>query len=222
MNIPLNVYSTWKTKLLPPHMSENYKNLVSQNNDCNFFLYDDADCRNFIKTFFPPKILVTYDKLIPTAYKADLWRYCVLYKYGGIYLDIKFKCINGFKLSQLTHQEHYVLDNGVPENGIYNGLMVCKKNSPFLIDCINEIIKNVKIKYYGNSPLYPTGPMLCRKIYPKYYDDKHYPLVFKTDLNIYYNDCLVITQYPEYRNEQKNQQKIPHYTNLWINKKIYR
>ena len=29
-----------------------------------------------------------YDALIPGAFKADLFRYCVLFIYGGVYADI--------------------------------------------------------------------------------------------------------------------------------------
>ena len=58
--------------------------------DCIHYLFCDADCREFIKNEYPPDVLMAYDRLIPTAFKADLWRYCVLYKYGGVYLDVKW------------------------------------------------------------------------------------------------------------------------------------
>ena len=53
---------------------------------------------DFIKNNYPVDVLEAFNKLIPGAYKADLWRYCVLYKLGGIYLDIKYSCVNNFKL----------------------------------------------------------------------------------------------------------------------------
>jgi mannosyltransferase OCH1-like enzyme len=33
------------------------------------------------------KYLKAYDTLIPNAYKADLFRYSVVYHYGGCYMD---------------------------------------------------------------------------------------------------------------------------------------
>jgi mannosyltransferase OCH1-like enzyme len=33
-------------------------------------------------------VLACYDKLNPNAFKADLFRYSVVYTYGGCYLDI--------------------------------------------------------------------------------------------------------------------------------------
>ena len=56
--------------------------------ELEYFLYDDDECSQYIKTNFSSDVLTSYNTLIPGAYRADLWRYCILYKYGGIYLDI--------------------------------------------------------------------------------------------------------------------------------------
>ena len=48
--------------------------------------------------------------MVPGAYKADLWRYCILYIYGGIYIDIKLEPINGFRFRELLDKEYFVLD----------------------------------------------------------------------------------------------------------------
>ena len=79
---------------LPPKMYECVVSNLIHNRvgvDCVYYLYNDADCRAFIRSAFPPDVVAAYDRLIPTAFKADLWRYCILYKYGGVYLDIKYK-----------------------------------------------------------------------------------------------------------------------------------
>ena len=78
---------------LPPKMYECIHNNLTLNRvgvDCIHYLFHDQDCRAFIEREYPPEVLMAYDRLIPTAFKADLWRYCVLYKYGGAYLDVKY------------------------------------------------------------------------------------------------------------------------------------
>lgn len=78
---------------LPPKMYECIHNNLKLNCvglDCIHYLFNDAECRAFIEREYPPDVLTAYDRLIPTAFKADLWRYCVLYKYGGVYLDVKY------------------------------------------------------------------------------------------------------------------------------------
>ena len=77
---------------LPPKMYDCVHSNLMLNRvgvDCIHYLFCDADCREFIRNEYPPDVLMAYDRLIPTAFKADLWRYCVLYIYGGVYLDVK-------------------------------------------------------------------------------------------------------------------------------------
>lgn len=114
--IPLIIYQTWTTKTMPPKMTECVERLKTTNPEFDHYLYDDADCRTFIKENYETNILEAYDQLIPGAYKADLWRYCILYKTGGIYLDIKFQCEPGFSLLELTDDnESFVLDRPYPD-----------------------------------------------------------------------------------------------------------
>jgi len=124
--IPLHIYQTWYSKQLPPKMLECVKKLQNDNPEFKYHLYDDNDCRNFIKKYFDNDVLNAYDKLVPGAYKADLWRYCVMYKKGGIYLDIKFQCEPGFKLIELTNREHFVLDRPYthPNSSLANELQI--------------------------------------------------------------------------------------------------
>ena len=156
--IPLDIYQTWFTKNLPVKMKERVELLKAQNPKFKHHLFDDNDCREFIKKYFKPDVLEAYDNLIPGAYKADLWRLCILFINGGIYIDIKFCCVNGFKLIELTEKEHFVKDR--PPNSIYNSLMSCKKGNIFLYKSIRQIVTNVKNKYYGAHPLSPTGPLM--------------------------------------------------------------
>ena len=120
--IPLDIYQTWTTKDLPPKMRERVEILKRQNPRFTHHLYDDNDCREFIRTHFRPDVLAAYDSLIPGAYKADLWRLCVLFIHGGIYMDIKLICANGFKLIELTENDHFVKDR--PVNSIFNSRLL--------------------------------------------------------------------------------------------------
>jgi hypothetical protein len=53
--------------------------------------YTDEMCDVFMKTVmtktFGDKIYEAYNKLPIPSMKANLWRYCIIYKYGGIYAD---------------------------------------------------------------------------------------------------------------------------------------
>ena len=224
--IPLKIYQTWTTKHLPPKMRETVELLKNQNPKFEHFLFDDNDCREFIKSHFKSDVLDAYDRLIPGAYKADLWRYCVLFINGGIYLDIKFVCNNGFKLIVLTEKEHFVKDRP-KKMSIYNSLMVCKAGNPFLFKCIRQIVKNVNNNYYGSSPLDPTGPILLGNIILQNklklnIDMKHYE---KGGYIIYKNIFAISCEYDEYFNERKKMYdsvNLSHYSEMWNNRNIYK
>jgi len=232
-NIPKKLFVTWYTKNLPPKMQENYYNLCNSNPDFDCKLYDDDDCYNFIKTNFSPTIANTYNKIVAGAYKADLWRYCILYINGGIYCDIKFGIVNNFKLNQLLDKEYFVLDNyldTIRKQYVYNGFIVTKPRNPKLLKCINQIVTNVKNNYYGDNCLCPTGPGLLDSCFTE--SEKSQlelklnctanPLIAYDNTNILYKNNIFMTSYNEYRIEQTNNMPIEHYGQLWFKKKIYK
>lgn len=218
--IPLNVFQTWHSLELPTEMTHNRELLKSQNPEFTYYLYDDAMCRTFIAEHFDNNVVYAFDKLKPGAYKADLWRYCVLYVKGGIYLDIKLGCVNNFRLMQLTKEEHYVRDrlyDGI--TGIYQALLSCMPNNKILYGCINQIVENVKNDEYGKTSLQLTGPHLMAN----YFDEieiSGLELCFLGD-GIYSGDMKIIVPYDKYREEQYLFQNEIHYSELWVSKNIY-
>ena len=224
--IPLNFYTCWHTKKLPPLMQQNYNYLVESNPKINFHLYDENDCRNFISDNFEIEVLNAYDSLIPCSYKSDLWRFCVLYKKGGIYMDIKYKCVNNFKFIELTEEEHFVRDR--VNELVYTALIVTLPNNEIMRKCIYSIVENVRDKYYGNNPLYPTGPGLLGKFFSNKQINGlnmyHEGSCVENKLNEYYivkNNTIILSFYHGYRDEQSRVQKNKYYSNLWDDKNIY-
>jgi len=226
--IPLKIYQTWNTKDLPQKMRERVDSLKAQNPRFEHFLFDDNDCRGFIQTNFEAYVLDAYDRLIPGAYKADLWRLCVLYKNGGIYIDIKLNCVNGFKLIELTEKEHYVLDR-LPPLSIYNAFMVCKAGNPFLWKAICRIVMNVQNKFYGSSPLSPTGPKLLGDIILRNNIKLNIDLIHHEHGGYitYKNYFVISTEYPEYNSERASaynsiNSNIKRYDQMWKERRIYK
>lgn len=98
--IPKVCYQTWSSKSiddLTPSTREVVLKNRRLNPDIRFELWDDADIDAFMVKEFPGEINAAFQSLnrLFGATRADFFRYCVLYKYGGLYLDIK----SGFKNS---------------------------------------------------------------------------------------------------------------------------
>lgn len=220
--IPLNLFTTWHTKDLPPKMKASVRRLKLTNPEFNFKLYDEEDCVNFIKNNFNECVLHAYNKLIPASYKSDLWRYCILYIYGGIYVDIKYSCSNGFKFIALTEQEDWVQDFN--KNDVYTALLICKPGNIILKKCIDKIVYNCKKEYYGNNSLYPTGPALLGSYFKKNVKDEmnYYHLHIFNGMTLGVIVCrktngIILSSYSKYRKEQSKS----HYSILWKQRKIY-
>ena len=222
--IPLHIYQTWHSNQLPKYMQECVDKLKKDNPEFEYHFYDDNQCREYIKDNFNKDVLHAFDKLIPGAFKADLWRYCILYKKGGIYVDIKYQCENNFKFIQLTHKEYFVKDIPIySRQGIYNALLICKAGNNILLNCINKIVENVKNKYYGINPLEVTGPLLMSYYFTPLelnkMELKH--VIENGNYYIKQNDKKILKIYPQYRSEQKLYQNNKYYADLWHSRKIY-
>ena len=186
--IPPVVYQTWHTKDMHPIWDEQFKVMKERNKHIKFVLFTDEECRGYIKTNFDREVLWAYDMLAPTAYKADLWRYCVLYKEGGIYLDIKLICyeldllrkeeflrVDDLKSNKVspgynieTYSDENYINSHDTVNGLWQAVMASQKGSKILKASIDNIIKNIVNQYYGYNPLCPTGPQLIYDIAIKF------------------------------------------------------
>ena len=223
--IPRNIFQAWHSDNLLNSVKFCIENIKRCNPDFNHYLYNDEKCREFIKEFYSEDVLKAYDSIIPAAIKIDLWRYCVLYKYGGIYLDVKYFCVNGFNFNYLLDREYFCKDFEYSGSGIYNAIIICKPNNEIMKKCINEVVKNVKNKFYGNSCLEPTGPLMVKKYFTKPEFNKLVLDVKTQNINnidvifICYNIYPILQFHTKYRQEQPIQNK--NYFIYWNERNMY-
>ncbi len=162
--IPLKLHLFWHDKTLPPKMQQNVELLRETNPEFEVVVYDNEMAREYIKAHFSGggggggDVLHAYDTLIPISFKSDLFRYCVVYKEGGIYLDIKFEPINGFKLLGLVKNTQ-VWGSEVA-NLVSSGIFMSVPGNPILRRAIEMIKYNVANRRIGGMPTSVTGPCL--------------------------------------------------------------
>jgi mannosyltransferase OCH1-like enzyme/glycosyltransferase involved in cell wall biosynthesis len=225
-DIPLKIWQTWITKELPPNMLECVEKLKNQHPNFEHNVYSDVDCYNFIKEFFPHEVLLAYTTIIPGAYKSDLWRLCILYIYGGVYMDIKLQFCNGYSLNDFINNELYIYDGeDLQDLAVYNAFIISKKHNKLLLKCILHIVLNVIKNYYGTHPYITTGTVLLGKILKssnKNYDFylTHYGPKSQETIKLNKNKDIVLDHYSAYRIEQHNCGK-QYYSELWKDKKIF-
>lgn len=162
-NIPKIIIQTTKSNQVSKACYSAIQTFIDLNPEYEYKLYDDNDCIEFIKTHFDEHVLNMYNKLIPGAYKADLFRYCVLYITGGCYFDIK-QILRVPLRDIIDKDEKIILTEDYNPTTYFNAIMLVEKNNPLMLKLINQVVINVKNDFYGTCPLCPTGPCLLYKI----------------------------------------------------------
>ena len=89
--IPRLIHQTFATADLPERLRQHVADLKARNPGWTHTLYDNDDAERFIATHYENDMLDAYRRIDP-AYgpaRADLLRHLIIYKLGGVYLDIK-------------------------------------------------------------------------------------------------------------------------------------
>jgi mannosyltransferase OCH1-like enzyme len=135
----------------------------NMNLEYEYKFYTDDDVTNYIKDNFP-EYIKAYDKLIPGAYKADLFRYLVLYKEGGVYMDCKSSTI--FPLRDFINPDiGFISFKDRLPGTIQISFIASIAAHPILKKCIDLTISNIINERYGINFLDITGPQVCGRVF---------------------------------------------------------
>jgi len=116
--------------------------------------YDDNAASSFIATHFPHEVLEAYKAITPGAFKADLFRYCVLLINGGIYADMDILLESNLD-AVISGDVGFM--SPVDEPGarishrhcIWNGLLATAPGHPFLAKTIEVVVNSIRNRFTG-------------------------------------------------------------------------
>ena len=151
---------------LPAQLREHADSFKRLYSHCNYTLFSISTLREWIVNNMDNEIVAAYDGFKPLAYKADLARYCLIYKLGGWYADISLKPCIGMRLSSDVDIAYfYDFGSGIPSpfrssHDVMNAFFYSRAGNPILLKTIESIIHNFQNRYYGITSLCPTGPTL--------------------------------------------------------------
>jgi inositol phosphorylceramide mannosyltransferase catalytic subunit len=156
--ITKKIYQTWVTKNLPHRVKDYVDEMLSLNPSYEYELYDDEDIFYFIQQHYGKDILSTYEKLNIGAAKSDLWRYLILYKQGGIYLDIDshiHKNLDGL----IKESDRAIISREGNQDTFVQWCLMFSKEHPILERTIEKCVYNIKNETTENI-LELTGPQV--------------------------------------------------------------
>jgi len=163
------------------------KNVLSHCNIINpdyiqIYLSDD-DCNLFIEEYYP-EYSEAYHTVIPGAFRSDIIRLLLLYKYGGVYADIGHTFIQPINMIindsydlvivkdyDADYESIYIQLANIfrPTNQytIHNAFIATNRSNILIYNMIKHVMNNVMNKYYGNNSLDITGPNALGSVYKK-------------------------------------------------------
>lgn len=197
MNIPKLLHITHSSfKDVHPLFKKNIEIIKKNHSDWKVHFYSDNDILEFINKNYSKKIFESYisiNSLYGPA-RSDFFRYLLMFKIGGVYLDIKSTPIKNLN-DIILPNDKYLLSYwgkshlGWGENPLLNGkrafqqwFIISVPNHPFLSLVISNVVNNIekyKIETHGvgkNGVLNVTGPVVYTKSILKLIDFHDYRL----------------------------------------------
>jgi len=159
MSIPKIIHQTFKHKDLPFITQWHISRFRKRNTEYQYEFYDDERIEQFIAQEYNHDMLSLYKRLNIGAAKADFFRYAVLNKKGGIYLDID-SGING-RLENFIQPDDVAIitREGHPE--LYaQWALVYAPGHPFLKKTLEMVQHNINTNKYPNDVHRMTGPSI--------------------------------------------------------------
>lgn len=204
LEIPKNIFQTHKS--LSYVVSNNtLKGCLNswqqhQKKYTHFFSTDEM-CNKFMKTQFSGDVYTAYCRLPMAVMKADLWRYCIIYTYGGIYADVDAMCLINPDI--LTTPKTLLVCGPENTKHLSQWCFAAPKHSPILKSIIDLSVKRIleakEIK--GEHIIHHlTGPGCFTDGVEEYLKENLKPLFDdKTLYESYRNDVMCVFNCNNYR-----------------------
>jgi mannosyltransferase OCH1-like enzyme len=214
--IPRIIHQTFRYKELKPEFLANIAEMKELNPGWDYRYYDDDAVRDYISLNYGSKFLEYLDALNLKygAARADLFRYLLMYKEGGVYLDIKsrmsrplndvLQSSDRFLISQWKNNWGigYKELRHIPGGEYQQWFIIAAPGHPYLKSVIDAVVRNIAsynpLRHsVGRSAVFRiTGPIAYTLAIVDIKDQHSHRMVdSELDLGLYY------TFYPKYEHQ---------------------
>lgn len=174
VKIPKIIMQTWKDKNIPEKWKSSPLSIKKYLPDWKYVLMTDEDNRNFVKKHFP-NFLKYYDGFPHNIMRADAIRYCFLYVFGGLYMDLDFEILPPPRNHKGPHpinslftsdNEVYLVSSSNVGSYLTNSFMASKPGCKLWLDAIEYMKKPVPYYYIGKhlTVMHQTGSFMLSSV----------------------------------------------------------
>lgn len=162
MSIPKIIHQTFKTSALPLITRWHISKFRKRNPEYVYEFYDDGRIEQFISLEYSEEVLQLYKKINIGAAKADFFRYLILFKKGGIYLDIDSSISS--RLKDFIQPTDSAIISSEKNPGLFvQWALIFEANHPFLQKTIEFVCDNIRKNSYPHDVHQMTGPSVYTK-----------------------------------------------------------
>lgn len=193
LRVPPIIHQTYKNSSIPERWVDLQQTWLefSSRNGYNYQFWSDKDNRNLIETDFP-WFLETYDSYPKPIQRVDAARLFILYKFGGIYVDLD---IGLNATCDHTIQKWRTVPVVFPLTtpvGFSNGFIMAERNHPLFLKMIGALSRSDPSWLHRIVPPYfrvliSTGPLFVTRQYHQY---DHKEQVLSLTKEEYREQCL--------------------------------
>lgn len=98
MPVPSIIHQTWKNYNVPDHWKNYVDKVKALHPNWQYMLWTDDDNNAFVKEEFP-QFYPVFQAFEKNIMRADVIRYLIMYKIGGLYLDLDYEMLTPFQYS---------------------------------------------------------------------------------------------------------------------------
>ena len=158
--------------VMPDSVERNIRWLRETHPWAKHHLLSGDDIRGLLSAHFAVDVLAAYDQQAPFSFRANLARYCLIYLFGGLYVDIGVRFVStlrGPRNSGLVgFRDHWqTAKHGA---AVAQGVFLAKAKRPELKTAIDMVVANVSARYYGAAPTDVSGPGVFARAIAHHHD----------------------------------------------------
>ncbi len=161
LRIPKIIHQIWIGSEFPEKYKKFQKSWLDNHSNWQYRLWTDKDIESF-----KMKNKELFDKAENYGEKADIWRYEILERFGGLYVDTDFECFKPFDVLHHLYDFYAGIEPmEVKYAGISNALIGSKAHHPILQKCIEKLPHS--FKKYPHTQV-KTGPLFLTRVFLQY------------------------------------------------------
>ena len=161
--IPRIIHFIWLGSKIPLHASCMIETWRQQHPGWIIKIWADEDVEPF-----GLRNKEAFNRTTNFGQKSDIFRYEILYRFGGVYVDIDFECLKPF--DELHTSCEFYTGVSQENNYLYNGLIGIREGHPLMQACIEHLKTTDPIPVVGElfdalRIMYETGPYYFTRMF---------------------------------------------------------